>query len=77
MLEAVRADATDMLTRPAESDFPILWAPRGMQDQERGLYAADQLAGRDATLIPDTNHYTILLGAGASVVAGRLTVLPA
>jgi pimeloyl-ACP methyl ester carboxylesterase len=69
VLDAVRADATDMLTGPAPSEFPILWAPRGMQDEERGLYSAAQLTGRDATQIPDVNHYTILLGAGAAVVA--------
>jgi pimeloyl-ACP methyl ester carboxylesterase len=73
VLEAIRADATDMLTRPAPSGFPILWAPRGMQDEERGLYAPEQLAGRDATLVPDVNHYTILLGAaGAAAVAEHI-----
>lgn len=75
VLEAIRADAEDMLTRPSVSGFPILWAPRGMQDEERGLYAPAQLTGRDATLVPDTNHYTILLGAGASVVADRIVAL--
>ena len=71
--DAVRADAADMLTRPARSaGYPLLWAPRGMQDQDRGLYAAERLAAVDAELVPDVNHYTILLGAGAARVAARL-----
>jgi pimeloyl-ACP methyl ester carboxylesterase len=72
VLDAIRDDATDMLTAPAPSDFPVLWAPRGLQDEDRGLYDRARLAGRDATLVPDVNHYTILLGAGAGPVASRI-----
>lgn len=60
------------LTVPAT----LLWAPRGMFDQEGGLYPAE-LIERSAghvrtTLVPDTNHYTILLGKGAGAVAGAI-----
>nr|WP_296072911.1 alpha/beta fold hydrolase [uncultured Actinoplanes sp.] len=72
-VEAIRADGADFLTSPAAAaGFPILWAPRGMQDQEQGLYDAGQLATMDAEQIPDVNHYTILLGAGAARVADRI-----
>lgn len=72
VLDAVRADARDMLTAPAPAPFPMLRAPRGLQDEEQGLYAPEQLAGADVELVPDVNHYTILLGAGAATVAARL-----
>lgn len=72
-LEAVRADTRDMLTAAAPADgFALLWAPRGLQDQENGMYSAADVAGRDAELVPDVNHYTLLLGAGADRVAARL-----
>jgi hypothetical protein len=75
-LEAVRADTRDMLTAAAPADgFPLLWAPRGLQDQEHGMYAAADVTGRDAELVPDVNHYTLLLGAGADRVADRLSDL--
>jgi pimeloyl-ACP methyl ester carboxylesterase len=70
LLEAVRADARDMLTAAAPADgFPLLWAPRGLQDQEGGMYSASDVEGFDAELVPDVNHYTLLLGAGAERVA--------
>jgi hypothetical protein len=75
-LEAVRADAGDMLTAPAPADgFPLLWAPRGLQDQDGGMYSAADVAGLDAELVPDVNHYTLLLGAGAARVAARILAL--
>jgi len=74
LLEAVRADTRDMLTAAAPAGgFPLLWAPRGLRDEERGLYSAADVAGRDAELVPDVNHYTILLGAGAAHVAKRIS----
>ncbi len=73
--DAVRADATDMLRHPLPAPFPLLWAPRGMTDEPGGLYRADQLTGVDAELIPDVNHYTILLGSGAARVAERIVAL--
>ncbi|GIE94681.1 alpha/beta fold hydrolase [Paractinoplanes rishiriensis] len=71
-IDAIRADARDMLSAPAAYGYPLLWAPRGLQDEDTGLYAKDQLAAVDAELIPDVNHYTILLGAGAERVATRI-----
>jgi pimeloyl-ACP methyl ester carboxylesterase len=71
-IDAVRADAEDMFARPAPADFPMLYAPRGLQDEDHGLYDPEKLSGVDAELVPDVNHYTILLGGGASRVAGRL-----
>lgn len=71
-IEAIRADAADMLRDPPPAPFPLLWAPRGLMDEETGLYRAEQLTGRDAELVPDVNHYTILTGAGARRVADRI-----
>jgi pimeloyl-ACP methyl ester carboxylesterase len=76
VLEAVRADATDMLTSPAPvTGFPLLGAPRGMQDQEIGMYPQAVLEAAGATIVPDVNHYTILLGKGATVVADHIRSL--
>lgn len=70
---AIRADAADMLKNPApHAHHPILWAPRGMQDEDQGMYAATQLDGMNATLVADVNHYTIVLGAGATRVADKI-----
>ena len=71
-IEAIRADARDMLTAPAAHDFPLLWAPRGLQDEAVGLYDETRVAGLDAEQVPDVNHYTILLGAGAERIAERI-----
>ncbi|MDI6100802.1 alpha/beta hydrolase [Actinoplanes sp. NEAU-A12] len=75
VIEAVRSDAADMLTHPAPAPFPLLWAPRGLMDEEPGLYRPEQLAGVDAELVPGVNHYTILQGAGAQRVADRIVSL--
>ena len=75
-LDAVRADAHDMLTAAAPADgFPLLWAPRGLQDEDHGMYSAADVAGMDASLVPDVNHYTVLLGAGAARVAEGILAL--
>jgi pimeloyl-ACP methyl ester carboxylesterase len=71
-IDAIRADARDMLTAPAPVAFPLLWAPRGLQDEDRGMYDKSQLTEADAELVPDVNHYTILLGDGAQRVADRI-----
>jgi pimeloyl-ACP methyl ester carboxylesterase len=71
-IDAVRTDASDLFDQPAPADFPMLYAPRGLQDEDHGLYDLAKLSGVDAELVPDVNHYTILLGAGAERVAGRL-----
>ena len=75
VIEAIRGDAADMLRDPRPAPFPLLWAPRGLMDEETGLYRAEQLTGVDAELVPDVNHYTILAGAGARRVAERIHTL--
>jgi pimeloyl-ACP methyl ester carboxylesterase len=51
----------------------MLWAPRGMVDDPVGLYDERRVAGLRAELVPDANHYSILLGApGAKRVAAAL-----
>ncbi|MDH6135185.1 pimeloyl-ACP methyl ester carboxylesterase [Kitasatospora sp. MAA4] len=88
LLEAVRADTRQVRLDPTAAaairQLPcpgeLLWAERGLLDQPQGLYDARRLAaaGLDAERltvrqIPDTNHYSILLGpVGATVVAERL-----
>lgn len=64
-LDAVRADAHDMLTAPAAYEYRILFASRGLQDESTGMYP-NPTGGE---IVPDVNHYTILLGAGADRVA--------
>jgi pimeloyl-ACP methyl ester carboxylesterase len=64
-IEAIRADATDMLRRPVPAEFPLLWAPRGLADEDGGLYRT----GPAETLVPDVNHYTILTRGAGRVAA--------
>ncbi|WP_280517282.1 alpha/beta hydrolase [Catellatospora sp. TT07R-123] len=80
-VEAIRADAADTLVheptttayRTVTCPIEVLWAPRGLMDEPTGLYRAETLAGLANELVPDTNHYTILLGpAGAAVVADHI-----
>jgi pimeloyl-ACP methyl ester carboxylesterase len=76
-IDAIRADARDMLTTPAPATgYSMLWAPRGMQDEDHGLYDKAQLTDVDAELVPDVNHYTIVLGPGATQVATRVAAMP-
>lgn len=86
-IDAVRGDATEQLTVPAVRDaiesLPcpahLLFAPRGLLDGDP-LYAAetlDAVRGRwptvvDELIVPDTNHFTIVLGAGAPAVAAAV-----
>jgi pimeloyl-ACP methyl ester carboxylesterase len=66
--EAVRAAVRDV-TCP----MVLLWAPRGMLDEPGGLYAEERLDGIEHELVPDANHYSILLGAdGAKRVAAAI-----
>ena len=68
---------------PGRDELPwveLLWAERGLMDEPQGLYDEQRLT--DAALdrervvprlVPDTNHYTVLIGAeGAAAVARRL-----
>ena len=87
--EAVRTDGRDLLTATGaltsdldRLDVPtlLLYAPRNLMDAEPGLQPPDAVAhwkprapALRTELVPDVNHYTILLGTGASHVAARLT----
>ena len=79
--EAVRANGRELLadeqvrTAVSRVDCPVevLWAPRGMVDDPPGLYDERRLEGLRAEKVPDTNHYSILLGAaGAKRVAAAI-----
>jgi pimeloyl-ACP methyl ester carboxylesterase len=79
--EAVRVNGRELLAddvvRSAVRDVAcptvMLWAPRGMVDEPPGLYTEDRLNGLEHELVPDTNHYSILLGApGAKRVAAAI-----
>ncbi len=88
VLEAVRTDTRQVRLDPTASaairQLPcpgeLLWAERGLLDQPQGLYDAKHLAGaglegNGLTIrqVPDTNHYSIVMGpVGATVVAERL-----
>jgi lipase len=77
--EAVQTDGRELLldesTRTALdrvlAPVQLLRAPRGLLNEDRPLIPADVLAqfvtahpNADAATVPDTNHYTILLGQG-------------
>jgi pimeloyl-ACP methyl ester carboxylesterase len=81
--EAVRVDGADMLAGPEATaaihrlTVPgvLLWADRGLLDQTPGAYSVESAAGLPVTSVrvPDTNHYSILVGPdGAEVVAAHL-----
>lgn len=56
-----------------EVPLTLLWAPRGLQDEAPGLYREERLSGLEHELVPDTNHYSILLGEpGARRVAAAI-----
>ncbi|HET8659362.1 MAG TPA: alpha/beta fold hydrolase [Micromonosporaceae bacterium] len=83
VVEAVRVDGgevfADAEVHSAIHQLPVpgvlLWAPRGLQNEEQGLYDERRLAGLalPTVRVPDTNHYTLLLDdAGAGVVAEHI-----
>ncbi|MEP7192524.1 MAG: alpha/beta hydrolase [Actinomycetota bacterium] len=93
-LEAVRQDSMDLygggvvleaLVDLAGRGKPIilLTAPRGLLNEEPGLYSPGELVRWKTELpavtvleVPDVNHYTIVLGtAGAEAVARELRLL--
>jgi pimeloyl-ACP methyl ester carboxylesterase len=56
-----------------EAPLTFLWAPYGMVGDPPGLYREERVDGVENQLVPDTNHYSILLGeAGASRVAAAI-----
>jgi len=83
-IDAVRGDASEQLADPAVRDalesvtcpVRLLLAPRGLLDADPLYPGAALDAVRDRwptviaeTTVPDTNHFTIVLGAGAPSVA--------
>jgi pimeloyl-ACP methyl ester carboxylesterase len=79
--EAVRVNGRELLAdetvrtavRGVSCPLVLLWAPRGMVDDPGGLYAEERLNGLEHEQVPDTNHYSILLGApGAKRVAAAI-----
>jgi lipase len=86
--DAVRADGRDLLdgdsarkTLHSLADpCGLVWAPRGLQNEERPLLPAEVIAEVQTLLphlrvqeVPDTNHYFILLGGRpVAVVAGEI-----
>ncbi|MGW0672653.1 alpha/beta fold hydrolase [Streptomyces sp. NPDC002746] len=86
-IEAVRTDGIGLFdeevlsaVRKLPAEATLLWAARGLMDEEQGLYdekrlAAADLAGTRLTpvAVPDVNHYTVLTGdRGAREIADRL-----
>jgi pimeloyl-ACP methyl ester carboxylesterase len=86
--DAVRADGRDLLDSDSAvkslqalvEPCALLWAPRGIQNEDRPLIPAEVIADARASLpylavteIPDTNHYFALLGdEPAGVVAAEI-----
>jgi len=71
--ELIADDAVRTAVRDVQCPLVLLWAPRGMVDDPGGLYAEERLGGLEHELVPDTNHYSILLGApGAKRVAAAI-----
>lgn len=80
--DAVRADFMDLHIGTAPraaydalpSDTVFLRAERGMFDEPTALYPDPAVVGLKVTTVPDTNHYSILLGEdGARAVAAALS----
>ncbi|WP_412543977.1 alpha/beta fold hydrolase [Longispora sp. K20-0274] len=78
---AVRVDGLAVLTEAGAAlrrltvPAVLLWARRGLLDEDQGLYDERRLAGLPirAELVAAANHYSILLGdAGAAAVAAAI-----
>jgi pimeloyl-ACP methyl ester carboxylesterase len=86
--DAVRADGRDLLDRDRTGKAlqsladpsALVWAPRGIQNEDRPLLPPEVIAEAQALLphlavteVPDTNHYFLLLGdREAAAVAGEI-----
>jgi pimeloyl-ACP methyl ester carboxylesterase len=84
--DAVRVDGAQMLADPeahaAVHALPVpgvlLYAERGLLDEPRPAYTEERVAGLEipAHLVPDTNHYTILIDdKGAQAVADQIRAM--
>ncbi|MCM2414408.1 alpha/beta hydrolase [Streptomyces sp. RKAG290] len=86
-IEAVRTDGIglfdeEVLTavRKLPAGATLLWAARGLMDEEQGLYDERRLAAADLggtrvepVAVKDVNHYTVLTGErGSREIADRL-----
>ncbi|MEU2020754.1 alpha/beta hydrolase [Streptomyces sp. NPDC016469] len=89
-IEAIRTDGVGLFdeevlsaVRKLPVDATLLWAARGLMDEEQGLYDEGRLAaaGLDGTrvepvAVKDVNHYTVLTGdRGGREIADRLVAL--
>ncbi|MFF8912834.1 alpha/beta fold hydrolase [Streptomyces sp. NPDC015032] len=89
-IEAVRTDGIGlfdeevlMAVRRLPAPATLLWAQRGLMNEEQGLYdearlAAAGLDGTEVTPVPvrDVNHYTLLTSdAGGTEIAHRLLAM--
>lgn len=71
--ELLASEETRTAIDRVDCPITVLWAPRGMVDDLGGLYDERRLEGLDAELVPDANHYSILLGEpGAKRVAAAI-----
>ncbi len=85
--DAVMTDGRDLVgsdavaTAPERIDVPVvlLRAPRGLLDEPNPLLPdalvdvfRDRFGDLRDRVIPDTNHYSIVMGAGAAEVAGAI-----
>lgn len=86
-IEAIRTDGVglfdaEVLTavRKLPVEATLLWAARGLMDEEQGLYDESRLAAADLggtrvepVAVKDVNHYTVLTGErGGREIADRL-----
>ncbi|WP_330452159.1 MULTISPECIES: alpha/beta hydrolase [unclassified Streptomyces] len=89
-IEAIRTDGVGLFdeevlsaVRKLPVDATLLWAERGLMDEEQGLYDEGRLAAADLggtrvepVAVKDVNHYTVLTGdRGGREIADRLVTL--
>lgn len=89
-IEAIRTDGVGLFdeevlgaVRKLPAEATLLWAARGLMDEEQGLYDESRLAAADLggtrvepVAVKDVNHYTVLTGErGGLEVADRLVAL--
>lgn len=86
-IEAIRTDGVGLFdeevldaVRKLPAEATLLWAARGLMDEEQGLYDERRLAAADLggtrvepVAVKDVNHYTVLTGErGGREIADRL-----